>query len=117
MTLGKADEKQKPANRVGISAFQISAFCFSNQPPRNAVKPERRLTAGFGRSRDLHTPMNQACLSGWLTNPHSGGAALLRGLNITAARQRRPTLIGRQPGEHGSFPLLGERVWVMALVP
>jgi hypothetical protein len=48
--------KQKLANRVGISAFQISAFCFSNQPPRNAVKPERRLAAGFGRSRDLHTP-------------------------------------------------------------
>jgi len=37
-----------------------------------------------------------------LTNPHSGGAALLRGLNITAARQRRPTLIGRQPEKHGT---------------
>jgi hypothetical protein len=36
-----------------------------------------------------------------LTNPHSGRVALLRGPNITAARQRRPTLIGRQPEKHG----------------
>jgi hypothetical protein len=35
-----------------------------------------------------------------LTNPHSGRAALLRGPNITAARQRRPTLIGKQPEKH-----------------
>jgi hypothetical protein len=27
-----------------------------------------------------------------MTKPHSGRAALLRGPNITAARQRRPTL-------------------------
>jgi len=34
---------------------------------------------------------------------YSGRAALLRGPNITAAQQRRPTGIVKQPDKHGLF--------------